>query len=134
MPAELQPPGRSRSALVSDWWNDARKHWSRLQELQHIDPSELNRIAADVGLSLDELTRLAAQPDGMPLLIEKRLAALKLDPDEIRQLSPLVLRDLQRTCALCEQKHRCADDIADDPLAPGWESYCPNSGTLRILS
>ena len=134
MPAAPQPSDRSPLALVLGWWHDARKHWSRLQELENIDPTELNRIAADVGLSVNELTRLAAQPDGMPLLIEKRLAALKLDPDDIRQLSPLVLRDLQRTCALCEEKDRCAHDMADDPLAAGWESYCPNSGTLRVLT
>jgi hypothetical protein len=121
-------------ARVLNWWDDARKHWTRLHELDQLDPAERNRIAADVGLSSSELTRLAAQPDCVPLLIEKRLAALNLDPEEIRKLSPLILRDLQRTCALCAEKGRCADDMAADPLASGWESYCPNSGTLRSLT
>jgi hypothetical protein len=129
-----QTPESSPLARVLSWWNDARMHWSRLHELEHLDPAELNRIAADVGLSSNELTRLAAQPDGVPLLIEKRLAALSLSSDDIKKLSPLILRDLQRTCALCEEKGRCANDMAADPLAPGWESYCPNSGTLRSLT
>ncbi len=127
-------PEDSPLARVLSWWNDARKHWSRLHELEHLDPAELHRIAADVGLSSNELSRLAAQPDGVPLLIEKRLAALSLAPEDIRKLSPLILRDLQRTCAVCDEKGRCEADMAVDPLAPGWESYCPNSGTLRSLT
>jgi hypothetical protein len=128
-----QVPESSPWARVLNWWNDARRHWSRLHELEHLDPTERDRIAADVGLSSSELMRLAAQPDGVPLLIEKRLAALNLAPEDIKILSPLILRDLQRTCALCEEKGRCADDMATDPLAHGWDSYCPNSGTLRSL-
>ena len=129
-----EPSQQTALTRVMDWWQDARHHWARLHELDQIDPNELSRIAADVGISTDSLVRLARQPDGASLLIEKRMAALELDPEDVRKLSPLILRDLQRTCALCSDKGRCADDMALDPLAPGWESYCPNSSTLRGLT
>jgi hypothetical protein len=127
-------PEISPFARALNWWHDARKNWSRLHELDHIDPVELGRMALDVGVTTEELVRIARQPDGVPLLIENRLAALNLDPNDINTLSPLILRDLRRTCALCAEKGRCADDMAADPLAPGWDSYCPNSGTLRTLT
>jgi hypothetical protein len=128
------PTDNSPFARALNWWQDARKNWQRMHELDHLDPEVLNRMAVDVGLNPEDLVRLSKQPDGLPLLIDKRLAALELDPEDIRKLSPLLLRDLERTCAMCADKGRCADDMAADPQAPGWESYCPNSGTLRSLS
>jgi uncharacterized protein YjiS (DUF1127 family) len=119
---------------LMDWWHEARQRWARLHELDQLDAGELSHLAEDVGVSPDDLVRLARQPDAPALLIEKRLAMLSLDPEEIRKLSPLLLRDLYRTCALCSEKARCADDMAEAPLDPGWKSYCPNSGTLRTLT
>ena len=126
----------ARSPLIRlmDWWHQTRQRWARLHELEQLDAGELRHLAEDVGVSADDLVCLARQPDGAALLIEKRLAMLSLDLDEIRKLSPLLLRDLQRTCALCEEKARCADDMAEAPLDPGWKSYCPNSGSLRTLT
>ena len=126
----------SRSILgqVLNWWSEARERWARLAELRTLPAEELGRIAADVGLSTAELLDVSAQPAGTLELLERRLAALHLDAEEIRQLSPLLLRDLQRTCAMCTEQQRCKDDMAISPLAPGWESYCPNSGTLRTLT
>ena len=90
-------------------------------------------MAAEVGVSSDEFLRTARQPNGLLRLLNQRLAALGLDPEEIRKLSPLLLGELRRTCALCAEKERCADDMAEDANPPGWESYCPNAGTLRHL-
>ena len=118
---------------VMNWWQDARRHMRRLHELDRLDPTELGRVAADLGLNADELVQIARQPDGQALLIDKRLQVLNLDQEDIRRLSPLLLRDLERTCALCSDKGRCAHDLAEDPLSPEWEKYCPNSGTLRSL-
>jgi hypothetical protein len=125
---------QSPLVLLMDWWHEVRQRWARLHELDHLDAGELSHIAGDIGISSDDLVRLARQPDGAALLIEKRLAMLNLDPEEIRKLSPLLLRDLYRTCALCTEKARCADDMAEALLDPGWKSYCPNSETLRSLT
>ena len=119
---------------VLDWYNGARAKWTKLQDVDNLSPDDIIWMAEDVGLPKEQFLELVRQPDGAAGLLHKRLAALGLDPQEIRQLSPLLLGDLQRTCACCQDKERCADDMADDPNPPGWEAYCPNSGTLRTLT
>ena len=119
---------------VLDWWHALRERHARLAEIENLGAEELARMAADVGLSSDELVRLAGEPAHMAELLDRRLAALGLSHDEIRKLSPLLLVDLQRTCSCCADKKRCAEDMAADPNAPGWEAYCPNAGTLRSLT
>lgn len=69
----------------------------------------------------------------LPVLLGRKLAALGLSTLEIEALSQSVLADLKRTCRACPDRQRCIDDMAIDPLAEGWESYCPNSGTLATL-
>jgi hypothetical protein len=44
-----------------------------------------------------------------------------------------VMRDLQRTCALCLSKRRCTHDLARHPADPVWEEYCPNAMTFSAL-
>jgi hypothetical protein len=68
-----------------------------------------------------------------PVLLEWRLTALRLDPGEIERLSPDVPANLRSTCTLCTEKQRCLDDMMEFINPPGWESYCPNSGTIRTL-
>jgi hypothetical protein len=131
-PNEKSPATLLARAL--DWWHNARARWQRLGELNRLSGDDIDRLAQDVGLNSSEFLRMAVKPDGTKLLIERRLAALHLDPEDIRKLSPLLLRDLMVTCARCSEKDRCAADMALDPNPEGWESYCPNSGTLRTLT
>lgn len=119
---------------VLDWWHETRDRWARLAELSELPGHELDRIAADVGVGAPELLAATSRPGGTQGLLEKRLAALHLDPEDIRKLSPMLLRDLEHTCSRCSERQRCIDDMKISPLAQGWESYCPNSGTLRTLT
>jgi hypothetical protein len=119
---------------ILDWWHDTRDRWARLAELNDLPAHELDRIAADMGVATPELLAASTRPGGTQGLLEKRLAALELDPEDIRRLSPMLLRDLEHTCGRCSERQRCSDDMKISPLAPGWESFCPNSGTLRTLA
>ena len=133
---KTDPTGTEQSPLTRamTWWHNTRKQLRQLNELNQLPQAELERVAADIGLNSDELIRVASQPGAASLLIEKRLAVLNLNPEDIRKLSPLLLRDLERTCAQCAEKGRCAHDLAEDPLSAAWVSYCPNSATLRSLT
>lgn len=134
MAIEVDREHRSPLSRVLDWWHETRERWARLAELRNLPPDELGRVASDLGVSSAELLEASSRPDLTPDLLGRRLAALGLDPDEIFRISPVLLRELERTCYRCEDRERCRDDMAVSPLMPGWESYCPNSGTLRTLT
>ena len=68
-----------------------------------------------------------------PVLLECRLTALQLNPKAIERLSPDVLDNLRSTCALCTEKRRCLEDMMEHLNPPGWEGYCPNSGTIHAF-
>ena len=120
-------------STVSEWWRDARHRWRDLPDVDALPPEKVAAMALELGITDAELKRIVAGADGVPLLLGRRLAALGLDPGEVAALSPLLLADLKRSCNACAERDRCIDDMKSDPLAPGWESYCPNAGTLASL-
>ncbi len=131
--ANVTAPGRLTVSGVREWWIATRGHWARMAELRELPPGELERVAADFGVSSAELLDASRRNDSTPGLLERRLAALELDPEEIWKLSPVLLRNLQRTCSTCPERRRCKDDMATSPLVSGWDSYCPNADSLLPL-
>jgi hypothetical protein len=96
--------------------------------------AEVERMAHDVGMSTLELRALAGKwPDAAEPL-NRRLAALALDPADIRRSDPQVLHDLQRVCSLCKHGRECEHDLAERPSDPAWREYCPNEMTLDALA
>ena len=61
------------------------------------------------------------------------MAALGLDAHAIARVEPLVIRDLERTCAQCEQKKQCDRDLAAGTAAQHYEEYCVNAPTIAAL-
>jgi hypothetical protein len=47
---------------------------------------------------------------------------------------PLVLRDMERVCALCLQKAQCDRDLAAGTSAEHYEGYRLNASTIDVLS
>jgi len=124
----------SRLAHLFDRWQTSRLRWASLDNIEAMSAADIAQMAKDVGLTSEEFVIAVRRPDGPTSLLDRRLAALDLDQEEIRRLSVVLLGELRLTCARCPDKCRCADDMAEDPKSPGWESYCPNSGTLRTLT
>src|SRR5436309_12281581 len=87
------------------------RNWSAAREdafeLQCAGAAEVERIAQELGLSSFELQNLVKRPDERPLLA-RRLAALHIEPPALAKSEPATFRDLQRVCALCGVRDRCA--------------------------
>jgi hypothetical protein len=122
---------------------DGIRHWYRNSsaaregtfELQCAGAAEVERIAQELGLSSFELRALVSHPDDRELLA-KRMAVVHLEPKAVAQSDPATFRDLQRVCAMCGFKYRCARDLAVEALDPArqeWRDYCPNAATLSAL-
>jgi hypothetical protein len=122
---------RDRSALemIFQWCHD----WIRTDALTELSPFEVERIARDVRVSPSELRALARRGEEAHDLLLHRMAVLDLDKNEVCQIAPETLRDLQRVCGMCESHRRCARDLARDSDDPAWKGYCPNVATLTAL-
>jgi hypothetical protein len=72
-------------------------------------------------------------PEAANLLYE-RMQALGISKADVDKAAQGVMRDLQRTCACCNEKGVCEKDLAERPDDPVWKSYCPNAVTLESLS
>jgi hypothetical protein len=69
--------------------------------------------------------------------LRRRMAALRVDPDELARSEPAAFQELQRLCATCDSRGRCALDLADESTDPAWQAwrdYCPNATTLSVRS
>ncbi len=129
------PRHRSILESVRRWY----RNWSLAREgafeLQCAGAAEVERIAQELGLSSFELRALVSHPDDRELLA-KRMAVLHLEPRAVAQSDPATLRDLQKVCAMCGFKYRCARDLAVETLDLAWQkwrNYCPNATTLSAL-
>jgi uncharacterized protein YjiS (DUF1127 family) len=83
-----------------------------MNELRRMDRSDFDRIAEDLRISphdLDELVRHGAHSaDELP----KMLQALGIDEQALARGQPMVLRDMERVRALCDQKTQCDHDLS----------------------
>ncbi len=124
----------SSLASVESLLSRIRDWWQRQNELGGLDPIELERVAKELNMSARDLEGLVARgPDAANRLYE-RMHALGLSRAEVEQAAMDTLRDLQRTCACCNQKGRCEKDLSERSDDPVWKDYCPNATTLDTLT
>jgi len=123
---------RSPFAAMLRWCRD----WARADpasQLSCCGEAEVERIARDIRMTPSELRAVVRRGPKSADLLLRRMAALDLDPMEVTQVGPQTFHELQRACALCESKRRCARDLARDSAIPAWKDYCPNAATLMAL-
>ena len=119
-------------ALVTTF-NDWLKHRRELNELRQLNTQEFDRIAGELRVSPSDLNELVRQgphaADELPIMLK----ALGIDEDTLARTQPLVLRDMERVCALCHHKGECVRDFAAGTVAEHYEEYCPNAPTIDVL-
>jgi hypothetical protein len=127
--------GPARNAMLR-WWHD-RKKPSSLIDLDNCSEDELKRAARYLGIPIAQLRWVARYSPDPTDLLERRMEALCLEPNEVARIEPLTFRELQQRCVKCEKRGQCALDLADkfaDPAWQYWRDYCPNAATLTMLS
>jgi hypothetical protein len=111
-------------------FNDWLKHRRELNELRQLDRSEFDRIASELRVSpddLNELVHLGAHASGE---LPRMLKALGIDREALARSEPLVLRDMERVCALCHEKGQCDQELAASTAAAHYQGYCLNASTI----
>jgi uncharacterized protein DUF6455 len=130
MQSELRSNLQDLMGLLTGKWKNIWEKRAAINELAKLDPSEVTRIAEDLGISTSDLRFLAASGSGTTHLLEHRLQALGVDATGVE---PAVMRDLQLLCARCNSKQHCAHELEDKPVAARWPKYCPNEQTIGAI-
>lgn len=128
-----QRSDRTLGRRISDWWLNWRSGRKNLMELHGVDREELKGIAADLNMTVTELSAVVRQGTGSADLLYRRMEALGLDAKEVSARAAAVMRDLQRNCATCGIKGRCERDLNRNGKGDEWLDYCVNVDTLEAL-
>jgi hypothetical protein len=113
----------------SDWLTHRRE----LNELRQLNTSEFERIATELRVSPGDLTEMVRQGPHAADELPKLLLALGIDEEALARTQPMVLRDMERVCALCAHKGECDRDLAAGTSAEHYKGYCLNASTIETL-
>lgn len=102
-------------------------------EVAGLDPCQVQELARDVGVTTDDLYRLDRVGAHVRVLMPRRLSHEGVNPAVVQAEWPSVWKDLQRVCSVCESKDVCRHDLDTAPNAAGWQYYCSNEGTIKLL-
>ena len=118
-------------------WKDRKVASLSLADSDVCSGEELKRRARALGIPAAQLRWVPSHSPDPISLLERRMEALQLNPDELTHIEPLMVRELQHRCVKCEKRRQCALDLADRSVDPEWQcwrDYCPNAATLLMLS
>lgn len=129
-------PQPSRTVLMTaadHFLNRLHEWWHRHGELRNVDRGELERIAGEFGMTARDLECLAARGPHAADLLHERMQALGIARADVERLAQGLMRDLERTCACCNDKRACKQDLSERPDDPAWKDYCPNAISLESI-
>jgi hypothetical protein len=116
-------------SIFSEWL----KHRRELSEMRRLDRTEFDRIASDLRVSPSDLEELVRQGPHAADELPKLLKALGIEDSDLASVHPLVLRDMERVCAICQQKGPCDRDLEAGTSAEHYQGYCPNAAAIEQL-
>ncbi|MBH5369240.1 hypothetical protein [Bradyrhizobium glycinis] len=109
------------------------KHRREINEMRQLDRADFDRIANDLRIAPDDLEELVRHGRHAADELPKMLEQLGISADALGRAQPLLLRDLERVCSLCNHKVQCDRDLADGTAAENYHGYCANASTLETL-
>jgi hypothetical protein len=115
--------------MFADWLHHRRD----TDRICDCGSEEFEHIAHDLGVSANDLHELVQSGPHSADELPKMMAALNLDLADIRRIEPLVVRDMERVCGLCNHKNRCHHELAAGSAAANHREFCNNAETLDSL-
>jgi transcriptional regulator with XRE-family HTH domain len=122
-----------RVQFLIDTFAQWLQHRRELSEIRQMDRDDFERIAADLRISPGELDELVRQGPHAADELPQMLKVLGVDEAALSRTEPLVLRDMERVCAMCRDKPRCHRDLAAGTAGAHYEEYCLNAPTIDRL-
>ena len=109
------------------------KHHREMNEMRRLDRGDFDRIASDLRIAPDDLEDLIRHGHHAADELPKMLEQLGINAEALGRAQPLLLRDMERVCSLCDHKGQCDRDLADGTAAENYHGYCGNAATLESL-
>ena len=118
---------------LTDVFGNWLKHRQEIREIRDLDSAEFANIAHELCITPADLDTFVRQGPHAVDELPKLLTALDIDEKALSRTQPLVLRDMARVCASCQQKHQCDHDLDAGTSAQRYEDYCLNASTIDAL-
>jgi hypothetical protein len=104
-----------------------------MHELRQLDHNAFAGIARELGITPTDLDRFVRKGPHAVDELSRLLKALGIDESVLSRAQPLVLRDMARVCAACQQKRKCDLDLNSGSSVQHYEEYCLNAPTIQAL-
>ena len=130
---ESQHHGSILDGLIEGWRRHRRVQQDRAF-LRNSAAVDIERLAADVGMGVDELAEVIARGEGAPALSARMMAAHGFDRDDLAARSPPTLREISSMCGRCDHKHRCEVELNAGTAVAHASAFCPNSQLMQVLA
>ena len=124
----------SRAEIVIGMAADAIRRWCDRRELAkfvHGDPGEAGRVARDLNLDTETLVKIAGRGNGPPVLLNRRLALLGIDPEQLRQREPAAAQDLAPAVLFAAARRAAPATSSATPQATSGKTTAPTNTHLR---
>ncbi|MBR1223376.1 MULTISPECIES: hypothetical protein [unclassified Bradyrhizobium] len=118
---------------VIDTFGDWLKHRRALREMRDMDAVNFGQIASDLRVSSADLETLVRRGPHAANQLPKMLGALGINQVDLARTEPLVLRDMERVCSLCNHKRQCGRELVAGTAAAHYADYCANAHTIDGL-
>ena len=130
---DSSPRSESWLARLAQWWRNLAQ--LNTDPVDGYDAAEEDRMATDLGMSASELRVLASHGPNTAELLYRRMAALRINPQDMPVVDAFMLPDMERLCTTCISRNRCARELAEcsEDHSPNWQDYCPNAATINML-
>src|SRR3569833_2958697 len=124
MPMTNQAHAYPRLQLLINGFAGWLQHRRARRELRQMDQATVDRIAGDLRISPGDLHELVRNGPHAADELPKMLEALGIDEAALARSEPLILRDMERVCAMCNDKSQCHSDLAAGTAAKHYAAYC----------
>jgi hypothetical protein len=119
--------------FLIDKFADWLKHRRELNEVRRLNRTEFDLIASDLRISPGDLDQLVQCGSHSADELPKMLKSLGISEDDLKRTQPMLLRDMERVCALCRDKAHCDRELAAGTAAEHYQGYCPNASSIGAL-
>ena len=119
---------------IAERWRRHRDATAGLREINSLDPELASEIAAEAGLSIEDLRDVIARGSGADGLMHRMMAAYGIHEKQLEAEAPGSMRDLAILCSRCQAKGRCANELEAGTARENAHLFCPNADTFETFA